>query len=273
MGDGVLSKDIAPILAGWEPNDEEPPVRVISGLDGRDKIQMRIELGLLQMELNGRPDGSRPFGSESLLDYHEARRAAGDRASFRLDSEECAELMREGIQYYHRYLALFHLERFDLVARDTSRNLRLFAFVQEHAARARDRLLFDQYRPYVLMMNARALALQALRRGDTPTALKSLDQGIHAIRAFLREYAQEDEEACRELTFLRRFRRQVKKDIKAGPLERLEEQLGLAIAREDYEEAARIRDQMQRLRAGVAASSAQSAPQDSGGRVIPGEGP
>ena len=37
--------------------------------------------------------------------------------------------MREGLQYYHRYLAAFHLERYDLVARDTERNLRLFAFV------------------------------------------------------------------------------------------------------------------------------------------------
>ena len=42
--------------------------------------------------------------------------------------------MREGVQYYHRYLAAFHLQRYDLVARDTARNLRLFAFVVKHAA-------------------------------------------------------------------------------------------------------------------------------------------
>ena len=35
---------------------------------------MRIDLGLLQMELDGRPDGQRPHGFESLLDYYEARR-------------------------------------------------------------------------------------------------------------------------------------------------------------------------------------------------------
>ena len=33
---------------------------------------MRIDLGLLQMEINGRPDGQRPQGSESLLDWQES---------------------------------------------------------------------------------------------------------------------------------------------------------------------------------------------------------
>ena len=45
--------------------------------------------------------------------------------------------MREGVQYYHRYLAAFHLQRYDLVVRDTERNLRLFAFVVRHAAGGR----------------------------------------------------------------------------------------------------------------------------------------
>ena len=48
-------------------------VRVITGEDGSEKIQMRIDLGLIQMEINGRPDGERPEGFESLLDVYEAR--------------------------------------------------------------------------------------------------------------------------------------------------------------------------------------------------------
>ena len=42
----------------------------------------------------------------------------------------------------------FHLQRHDLVIRDTERNLRLFAFVVRHATRQREKLQFDQYRPY-----------------------------------------------------------------------------------------------------------------------------
>ena len=106
-------------------------------------------------------------------------------------------LMREGMQYYHRYLSAFHLERYDLVERDTDRNLRLFAFVAEHAARQRDKIEFDQYRPYVQMMRTRARASQALKKGEHRAALKRIDEGIKAIRRFLADYQQEEsEEEC-----------------------------------------------------------------------------
>ena len=242
-----MSKDISPILEGWDHEPDELQVRLIAGDDGREKLQMRIELGLLQMELQGRPDGTRPFGHESLLDYYESE-AAEAGAAYRIDSDACAELMREGVQYYHRYLALFHLDRFDLVARDTARNLRLFAFVRKYAARAKDKLQFDQYRPYVTMMRTRALGMIALERNDVPSALERIDDGIQAIRDFLGEYDQLDEsEKCRELTFLHGWRKEVEGRRKLGPIERLEEQLALAVSREDFEEAARLRDQIRRL--------------------------
>jgi hypothetical protein len=253
-----VSKDIASILAGWEFDPEEPPVRIVRGDDGRDKIQLRIDLGLLQMDVDGRPDGERPFGCESLLDHYEAliqeRQEAGKghlkAAPFPLDSKACDALFREGVQYYHRYLSCFRLERFDLVARDTARNLRLFAFVARHAANQQDRLQFDQYRPYVTMMHARAQALEAVARADYSAALTFVDQGIAAIRVFLREYEQQDHESqCGELGFLLQWRESLERDRPLGPVERLEQQLRLAVSREQFEEAARLRDQIRRLRA------------------------
>src|SRR2546429_7269356 len=65
------SKDLTPLLKGWDYEPGTINVRKIFGADGRPKVQMRVELGLLQMELNGRPDGARPHGHESLLDYFE----------------------------------------------------------------------------------------------------------------------------------------------------------------------------------------------------------
>jgi len=248
-----LSKDITPILAGWEHDPDEMQVRIITGDDGRDKIQMRIDLGLLQMEMSGRPDGRRPDDHESLLELHEARAADDD---FALDASACAALMREGVQYYQRYLAAFHLQRYDLVVRDTERNLRLFAFVVRHASRPRDKIEFDQYRPYVMMMRTRALALEALVKNDHAQALVQIDEGIEGIRQFLRDYEQSDHEAeCMELGFLLRWRRDVESNRPRGPLDRLEQQLELAVALEDYEEAARIRDQLVRLRGSEIASS------------------
>ena len=258
-----MSQDLRPILAGWDFDPEGVQVRMITGEDGSEKLQMRIDLGLIQMELDGRPDGERPQGFESLLDLYQAKArdavAAGE--PFALSPQDCALLMREGIQYYHRYLAAFHLERYDLVARDTARNLELFAFVTRCAARPRDKLEFDRYRPYVQMMHARARASQALLREDFPGALGHIDEGTEAIRQFLTEYHQEDRESeCSELQFLLQWRREIEARRPVGPVERLEQQLQVAITLEDYEEAARIRDQIRRLRAGASPPAGDDSP-------------
>lgn len=247
-----MSQDLRPVLAGWDFDPERVQVRIITGDDGSEKIQMRIDLGLMQMEIVGRPDGERPEGFESMLDYYESaqRAAAGAGDEFTLGPDECAILMREGLQYYHRYLSAFHLERYDLVARDTERNLRLFAFVVKHAVRQRDRIEFDRYRPYVAMMHYRARASQALARGDHPAALEQIDGGILAIRKFLADYGQEDhEDECPELRFLLEWRKDLEREKPVGPLERLEQQLEVSVKLENYEEAARLRDQIQRLKA------------------------
>ena len=256
-----MSKDITPILNGWDHDPDEFQVRIVVGLDGRDKLQRRLDLGLIQMELSGRPDGERPFGQESLLDHHEARALEATAPDdYPLDSDACGALMLEGVQYYHRYLASYHLRRFDLVARDTTRNLRLFAFVVKHAVDRRDKVQFDQYRPYVTMMRARALSSAALDRDDHAAALRSLDEGIEGIRAFLRDYEQEEDQIqCRELSKLLRIRREVEQSRPVGPAERLEQQLELAVTLENYEEAARIRDQIARLKGKPAAADPRAA--------------
>ena len=245
-----MSKDINPILSGWDHDPDEFQVRIIAGIDGRDKLQMRVDLGVIQMELEGRPDGVLPEGFPSLLDQLEARVAElGASEDLALDSDACAALMREGVQYYHRYLAAFHLGRFDLVVRDTTRNLRLFAFVVRHATDRRDKVELDRYRPYVTMMWARARSSEAMNRDDHKLALEALDEGIEGIRVFLRDYDQdEDPVNCRELGKLMRLRREVEQSRPVGPVDRLEQQLALAVSLEDYEEAARLRDQIARLR-------------------------
>jgi UvrB/uvrC motif len=247
-----MSQDVRPILAGWDFDPDRVQVRSIIGDDGLEKIQMRIDLGLMQMEIDGRPDGQRPEGCESMLDYYEAQQqaAASAGSDYSLGPDECAILMREGLQYYHRYLSTFHLERYDLVARDTARNLRLFAFVVKHAVRQRDRIEFDRFRPYVEMMHYRARASETLNRHDHRAALELIDRGIEAIRRFLAEYGQQDHEGeCPELQFLLQWREDLERNKPMGPLERLEQQLEVSVKLENYEEAARLRDQIRRLRA------------------------
>jgi hypothetical protein len=105
---------------------------------GREKIQVRVELGILQMEVDGRPDGKRPYEMESLLDYYESRlrrhvSGHGTEEGFELDGEACEELRQEGLLYYHRYVLFFELGDYERTVRDTDRNARLFDFVWNYA--------------------------------------------------------------------------------------------------------------------------------------------
>ena len=128
---GVMSvDDIRPILQGWPYRPGEITVRKIRGDDGREKIQMRVDLGLLQMEATGRPDGQRPHRCESLLHHHLKRlrdyeSRNGTRLGFELTPDECSALRDEALMYYQRYLSFFVLEEYEHVERDTARNLRV----------------------------------------------------------------------------------------------------------------------------------------------------
>jgi hypothetical protein len=246
-----VSRDISYLLRQWPFESEEFQVRAIIGDGGRELLQVRLDLGLIQMELTGRPDGTLPDGFESLLDKHIllAREAAAAGRRYKLQHGDCVELMREGVQYYYRYYAAFHLKRFGVVIRDTERNLLLFDFVLEHATRKSDKTQFEQYRPYVTMMRSRALAFQFLQENDYPAALESIDEGIAAIRNFLRRYDRAgDESRCSELEFLLRWRKELDKERPRDPVDQLRDQLDVAVAIEDYEEAAKLRDRIQRLR-------------------------
>src|SRR5712691_210723 len=155
-----MSLDLNTILKDWPHENGNIKVRKVAGLDGREKLQLRVDLGVLQMEMTGRPDGRRPHNCESLLEYHQKRASRAEQKgdTYELTPEQCAELQQEGIQYYHRYLSLFQINDFQGVIRDTQRNLDLFNFVAGHSGREDVIWSFQQFRPYVLMMNTRAKA-------------------------------------------------------------------------------------------------------------------
>lgn len=70
--------DLFPILHDWPFEPGTINVRVIQGLDQLPKIQVRLDLGIIQMNIDGRPDGQRPHGFSSLLEYLEARLDEGE---------------------------------------------------------------------------------------------------------------------------------------------------------------------------------------------------
>lgn len=247
-------KDITPILKGWEYETGTINVRKIIGLDGEPKVQMRLDLGLLQMEMHGRPDGNRPFGCESLLDYHEKqlrshRRRNGTELGFHLDEEQCQSLREEALMYYHRYLSLFVLGEFSGVARDTSRNLRLLDLCGKYAGSEQDRLVLEQYRPYILMMNARALASIELERKNYRRAFSIVKRGLREIKEFFARFGQESAyRHANEVRILKRFGREIREHLPVNPAKKLQRELDRAVHDERYEEAARLRDELEKLK-------------------------
>ena len=165
------------------------------------------------------------------------------------------------MQYYHRYVSFWHLERYELCARDTNRNLRLFAFVREHARESKDKLQFDQWRPYVTMMHARAVATPLVGLRDFRAAPGAIDAAIEGVRAFLKEYDQmQNAENCSELVYLLRWREEVAGEEENrgaekpySPIARLKAELEQAVDEERFEDAARLRDSIRQSSQGEGA--------------------
>lgn len=251
----LASKDITPVLKGWDYEPGTINVRKISGVDGQPKLQMRVDLGLLQMELSGRPDGTRPHGCESLLDYferelNEHRIRNGTELGFHLTTDQCQALREEAVMYYQRYLGLFVLEDFGGVVRDTARNLKVLDFCGKFATEEQDRLVLEQYRPYIIMMNSRAGASIHFNRGDYRAAMDVIQQGLDQIREFFAGFGQDDAyEKSNEVRVLKKFSREIRRKLPVDPVSRLQRRLDQALKAERYEDAARLRDEIRKRQA------------------------
>jgi hypothetical protein len=249
------SHDLRRILAGWDYEPNQITVRRIVGDDGTVKLQMRLDLGVLQMEVAGRPDGKSPHGFQSLLEYHQHRRRHyvennGTDLGFELTPGECQSMREEAVQYYHRYLAEFVLEDFEGVERDTARNLQVLDLCCNYAREESDRMILEQYRPYLVMMNTRAQAHLALRNGSFKTALARVEAGLSMIYEVMAESGQEEIfEETTEVNILRALRQEIATRLPADPLQRLEEELERAVLEERYEDATVLRDRMDALKA------------------------
>ncbi|MCG3129954.1 MAG: hypothetical protein FLDDKLPJ_00693 [Phycisphaerae bacterium] len=242
--------DLKEALLDWPYDSDKISVRKIRGADGLIKIQQRVELGIVQMFAEGRPDGGRPFGHDTLLDYHRARLAEyedrnGTVVGFGLSAEESRQLREEASQYYRRYVAYFVLEDYDRVIEDTQHNLNLLDFVRDHALDPEDARRLEVFRPYVVMMNARAQAHLALREGHANSALAHVNRGLITIREIYDERGEpEAYERSEEVRILCNMRAKLASDLPAQPRSNLREKLRRAIEDERFEEAARLRDEI-----------------------------
>ena len=249
-----MNFDISHILDKWEYHPGQVVVRKFVGKDGQEKIQLRVDLGLLQMNAQGRPDGKRPFGAPSLYEHHlnrlkQHKAKEGSDEGFALSPEDVAKLQLEALQYHHRYICLLQLEEYEGVVRDSERNLAVFDFVEEHAESEDMIWSLQQFRPQVLMVQTRAKATLRLGKDDFKGALGEIEKGIEKIRDFYQKYSRLDLlEQSAEIQSLQHWLEDVTTKRPLSKREKLEMDLNEAVRREDYERAARVRDQLRNLK-------------------------
>ncbi len=236
--------DIDRILQEWPYEPGEISARIVRATDGREVLQMRVEMGVLQLETEGRPDGQRPGGADTYFDQL-SRQAAKAGEAFELTPDQCAEADREFMQYYHRRVCWLALREFRRAAVDADHTLAFMDFVRDHNTDEEWTLSHEQYRPFVLFHRAQAATLATLEEKGPEDALAELNRGLQRFRDLFSQYEAEDQfdedELVQRLLELRDTLRE-QYDLKPS----LSEQLADAVAHEQYELAAKLRDELSR---------------------------
>lgn len=251
-----MNFDISHLLSQWDYKPGQVGVRRFIGKDGVEKIQLRVDLGVLQMNAHGRPDGKRPHGFATQLDYylhqlseHLATYSDMDKP-FALQAEDCSLLQLEALQYHHRYICLLQLQDYGGVIADSNRNLQLFDFVEKYAESEDLSLSLRQFRPQVLMIHARARAGQCLQAKNFVGAVEQIRKGIERLQFFFQNQGRPElAEQSSEIHSLQQWLEEIERKRPRSRREKLEMALHDAVQREDYEKAARVRDALRNLEA------------------------
>lgn len=245
------SLDIADALGNWPCGHDELTARLILGNDGRQKVQMRVDLGVLQMEVEGRPDGGRPVLDDLRDAFDRHKSLHRHDFGFSISDEEAARLEHEGKLYARRYLAWFVLGEWERSARDARHHLAILSMLEHYADR---REPVAVWLPYALMMAARSDAAVAAKRGDPHAAVRKVTSAQRRLKRHYRRHGgQAAYRASTEIRVLKTVLRQLKQDLPGSPVRELKRELRRAVSTEAYERAAELRDRIERLQCGAAA--------------------
>jgi hypothetical protein len=248
-----MTLDLHEVIADWNAEPGEISARVVIGRDGGELLQLRVDMGIMQMSPEGRPDGQRYRGLPSVLDYveHEARLGRS-----RIADQDARELERELYQMNYRRLALSSLVEDCLMHKDA-----------ENARRHVDRALRDidgclarvktitersgrrggsALRPTLTFHRGRLRVQRAILDDCYEEAVDEALRGRQGLEELLAELGF-DEEQRREdpgVIFLRNLAQRLRREY--GITMTLNERLEAAVAEEDFALAARLREELRK---------------------------
>ena len=123
-------QDIDDILKQWPFDPMSVNVRLLDSAQ-RSVLQMRVDMGILQLETEGRPDGNRFQGATTYFEY--LQRMHSQSLEFELDEDRCLEIDREFVQFYHRRVCWLQLKEFKRAVQDADHTLGLMDFCKTHS--------------------------------------------------------------------------------------------------------------------------------------------
>lgn len=235
---GQAMSDLTPWLREWPWRPGNLDVRVVSGSDGRPLIQIRLELGLLQMEADGRPDG---------LGYRDAPSALAwflTHPEVRLDGAAAQDLEAEMAQRRQRGVACASLQDWRRAHRDASENLQALDLVATRAEQVADRARLESWRVHELAIRARAEASMAVSMGRRDLARQSLEAGLSAVR---QACVAGDAGQSPQIAMLMGLLDALTLKLPSSERAELERRLQAAVRAENFELAAILRDELRLL--------------------------
>ena len=231
------------ILSDWSFDPAMLNARLIKGKDGREVIQMRVDMGILQLETTGRPDGNSFREHETVLDYLKLEQL--ENSERELTEDECGEVDREFMQFYHRRICWLRLQYYHRAVMDADHTLQLMDISDKMSPDEEWSGAHEQYRPFVLFHRTQAHALGELEENTAEEAVQAINAGLETMKGFFAKYDAEDHFESDELVVrLIELREKLRSEYDVG--QTLREQLEEAVELEQYERAARIRDELTR---------------------------
>ncbi len=218
--------DLTTFFSQWPLGPDHDVARMVTASDGRELIQVRIEMGLLQLEVSGRPDG---------------RSSAFATAESAVDADTAEDLLHEAGLHDYRGHLLLALSRHEQAIQDAEHVIRCATAARDVAPQ--DALNEAHRRGCTL--RARAAAEAAAAAGRKDLAKLAIERGLTDLTNVVSESHYD---SCNEVLLLRGMRDVLTPRLPSSQREELRHRLRDAIDHENYELAAILRNELRQMK-------------------------